>query len=161
MSVNDSIIISVHWNRYMKMPKNHTSTSEVLSQLFCQHGDSYAISKHGQSTLSNTMSSYSVCKTSSELLPQVQLTLSFSSVLVDCLQSGCQTVEPLGGVKRRKILTQIKTDDFWSWKLSHEKRTPSLHQTVKEEHKWNKQTKPSAHLQQALVEAVKALSTHS
>lgn len=116
MSVNDSIIISVHWNRYVKMPKNHTSTSEVLSQLFCQHGDSYAISKHGQSTLSNTMSSYSVCKTSSELLPQVQLTLSFSSVLVDCLQSGCQTVEPLGGVKRRKILTQIKTDDSWSWK---------------------------------------------
>lgn len=43
----------------------------------------------------------------------------------------------------------------------HENRTPSLHQTVKEEHKWNKQTKPSAHLQQALVEPVKALSTRS
>lgn len=53
----------------------------------------------GKITLLNTAFSYSGGKIFHVSLTRIQLTRSFSSVLVDCLQSGCQTVEPEGGKK--------------------------------------------------------------
>lgn len=73
---------------------------KCLYCLFCQSGDSYAKKTHtGEVTLLKTAFSYCVTKIPGVSLPQIELTRSFSSVLVDCLQSGCQTVEPEGGKK--------------------------------------------------------------
>lgn len=57
-------------------------------------------------------------KISGVSLPRIQLTRSLSSVLVDCLQSGCQTVEPEGG--KKNIFIQSKADDFQSWQVIKE-----------------------------------------
>lgn len=164
----------MHWDRYVQVgePKNQSNTSEV-PPLFILPVWWQLCEKHMEKvTLLKTTFHYRVRIISGVSLPWIQLTRSLSSVLVDCLQSGCQTVEPDGGknpslFRAKQMISGhdksvIKENPFIAWWMCMNYASNSHSILAHEKYKWNKKKfKSLAHLQQHLPEAVKGLCTHS
>lgn len=89
-------------------------TTEVMSLCFCQDCHGQAI-KPWEITASHEECSVTLCSNDLERphsltypFTFICLTRSLSSAFVDCLQSGCQTVEP----GKRSFITQCKSAKF-------------------------------------------------